>query len=53
MKTKSECHGCKDRHQGCHAECEKYLKYRQERDEEIKKRYEQTQIDWLFRRGKK
>ena len=26
---KSDCYGCDERHQGCHAECEKYKKFRE------------------------
>lgn len=50
---KSECHGCEERHHGCHAECEKYKKFRKERDEQIKRRYEQTRLDYLLKGNRK
>ena len=31
---KSPCYKCKDRHQGCHAECEAYRDYSEARNKE-------------------
>ena len=36
---------CQDRHIGCHGTCEKYLAFRAERDEELKRR--QKEYDTL------
>ena len=30
--TDSPCHGCQERHKGCHAKCDKYLAYADERE---------------------
>ena len=32
MKPSSPCHYCELRHKLCHAECEEYIKYREELD---------------------
>jgi hypothetical protein len=32
------CFNCQDRTSGCHSQCEKYLKFRAERDAELEKR---------------
>ena len=32
---KSPCYGCADRHAGCHTECETYMEFRSDRDDEI------------------
>lgn len=29
-RTPSPCYGCKDRHAGCHPECERYLAWKNE-----------------------
>ena len=34
----SPCLGCKDRHEGCHGKCEKYLAFKKECEEARKKR---------------
>jgi len=34
MKPKSPCLDCVDRHLGCHAECEKYLEFKNKSDEQ-------------------
>jgi hypothetical protein len=32
--TKCKCHGCTERHDGCHSTCEDYKAYTQAREEE-------------------
>ena len=34
-RTKSPCYECKNRHSGCHAECEDYLDYQRIHEEEV------------------
>lgn len=45
------CYHCKDRHQGCHSECEKYAEYRrkveQMRNEERK---DSAMRGWFYQR---
>ena len=48
---KAPCHDCPDRHPHCHGICERYRKYRAERDKIIEKRYrEQAVISALMRK---
>lgn len=38
MPMKAPCRGCDKRHPSCHADCEAYLSYRNEREEIREKR---------------
>ena len=48
MKPKSNCLGCEDRHEGCHAECEKYKAWKEEHEEQkiFQDRETQTRTDY-------
>lgn len=37
--TESNCKDCKERHSGCHSECEKYKAFREKIDKTKKKNY--------------
>lgn len=39
------CRGCERRHLKCHATCGDYLKFRRERDEENRRRWETYEAD--------
>ncbi len=32
------CFNCEERHLGCHIDCEKYISYRRDRDNELERR---------------
>ncbi len=35
------CNGCKERHEGCHGECERYKAWKEERDRKREEIYKQ------------
>lgn len=39
---KAPCYHCKDRQEGCHSQCERYIKYRGELDKESRARAEEN-----------
>ena len=48
MKNKVKCKNCKERYVGCHSECVHYIKYREERDNILKMKYEQAKEEDIF-----
>lgn len=40
------CKDCKSRQPGCHTECEKYKKFRSERDEYLERQYRDGIAKW-------
>ena len=38
VKLKSPCHGCEDRHAGCHGKCEAYASFVESKDADFQKR---------------
>ena len=48
MKNKVTCKNCKERYVGCHSECVHYIKYRKERDNILKMKYEQAKEENIF-----
>lgn len=47
----SACFKCQDRHEGCHAECERYLEYKASIIEESKKQRKGVEAQELLREG--
>lgn len=39
------CYHCKDRKLGCHSNCERYLKEKEENDKRLKEKNKQSQIN--------
>lgn len=39
------CQKCKDRHQGCHAECEDYKEYREKIEEDNARKRDENMVD--------
>lgn len=48
MKNKIKCKNCKERYIRCHSECTDYIKYRKERDNILKMKYEQAKEENIF-----
>ena len=43
------CKGCKDRHLGCHSECEEYLEFDKQRKKELNNKLKKTETDvWTY-----
>lgn len=44
MKTTAPCRFCQDRELGCHATCEKYIAFKDERNAYLEDEYKRKQI---------
>ena len=42
------CHGCEDRHIGCHGECEKYMAWAEDRQKVLNAEAEHKQMNELY-----
>lgn len=47
----TSCYHCKDRHQGCHSECEKYAEYRKRVESARKEEQKDSAMrGWFYQR---
>ena len=46
------CNNCPDRHIGCHGECERYRKYKSDRDRLLAERHKNSQVSLDIARTK-
>ena len=47
------CKDCPDRYPKCHTECEKYIEFRKNRDEYLKKKKDAKYKEWVLHRPMK
>ena len=48
MRVQSPCKECKERHMACHDKCEKFIKYREDKDEHFNKVFEAKKNDKIM-----